>query len=133
MPDTPHNPFMPPGAPLPGPGRMQPSGTLAGRIADLSDQRLTEWISAVLSTEAGSAILMTIISWGGIHQDAQLSDFDQGQRSLALKIVKLIGKSGDDAWAKELIKHAERKKRIDDEEEQWLLNTMQGAPAPRPM
>jgi len=129
MPELPPNPFLPPGAQIPGPR----SGTLAARVADLSDQRLTEWVSATLATEAGSALLMTIISWGGIHQDAQLSDFDQGQRSLALKIVKLITKSGDDAWAKELIKHAERKKRIEEEEEQWLLNSMQGQPAPRPM
>lgn len=126
----PDNPLFPPGAQLPG---SPLSSTLSRRVADLSDQRLSEWISATLASEAGSAILMTIISWGGIHQDAQLSDFDQGQRSMALKIVKLITRAGDDAWAKELTKHAERKKRIDAEEEAWLETSMLGAAPPRPM
>lgn len=128
MPDA-QPPLFPPGAQIPG----VRSNVLASRVADLSDQRLTEWITATLATEHGSAVLMTIIGWGGIHQDAQLDNFDQGQRSLALKIVKLINRAGDDAWAKELVKHAERKRRIEAEEEQWLLNSMQGVPPPRPM
>jgi hypothetical protein len=128
------DPLLPPGADQPG---APISRTMArNQLAGLSEQRMIDWMATVLETDEGSAILMTIISWGGIHQDAQLSDFDQGQRSLALKIVKLIGLTAPDAWAKELMKHAERMGRIKDEEDAWLKNALGpagGQPRPRTM
>ncbi len=73
-------------------------------------------LAAVLSTDAGQAVIMRILCQCHIYHEGKMEDYGQGQRSVGIRIIKDICAVSPEGYPKMLLKHAARQQALKDAE-----------------
>lgn len=90
---------------------------VASKVFQRKKNREADELSAVLATDEGQAVVMRILDGCGIYEDAILTEAQQGQRKVGIRLIRAISALSPDSYPNLLLNHSKRQLRYRAEED----------------